>query len=82
MEEAPAGNYFMQSPAATEVETTSFPWPEEKAPTGILEDYKQYSSRVTYRVPVETDCPNHLGARPNAGEIYDNMNARSHEHFV
>ena len=28
MEEAPAGNYFIQSPAATEVETASFPWQE------------------------------------------------------
>ena len=35
MEEAPAGNYFMQSPAATEVETASSPWPEEEAPTGF-----------------------------------------------
>ena len=34
-EEAPAGNYFMQSPAATEVETASSPWPEEEAPTGF-----------------------------------------------
>ena len=34
-EEAPAGNYFTQSPAATEVETASSPWPEEEAPTGF-----------------------------------------------
>ena len=34
-EEAPAGNYFTQSPAATEVETDSSPWPEEEAPTGF-----------------------------------------------
>ena len=35
MEEAPAGNHFTQSPAATEVETASSPWPEEEAPTGF-----------------------------------------------
>ena len=65
MEEAPAGNYFMQSPAATEVETTSSPWPEEEAPTGFpLEDYMQYSSGVTNRVPVKEDCPDHAGVRP------------------
>ena len=34
-EEVPAGNYFMQCPAATEVETTSSPWPEKEAPTGF-----------------------------------------------
>ena len=28
------------------------------------EDYTQYSSRVTNRVPVEEDHPDHLGARP------------------
>ena len=33
--EAPAGSYFTQSPTATEVETTSLPWPEEEAPTGF-----------------------------------------------
>ena len=32
MEEAPAGNYFTQSPAATDIETASSPWAEE-APT-------------------------------------------------
>ena len=30
---APAGNCFMQSQAATKVETASSPWPEEEAPT-------------------------------------------------
>ena len=58
----------MQSPGATEFETASSPWPEEEAPTGILEDYT-VQQRVTNRVPVETDHPYHLGARPNAGEI-------------
>ena len=33
----------------------------------------QYSSRVTNRVPVKEDCPNHLGVRPNAGETYTDM---------
>ena len=62
-EEAPAGNYFTQSPAATEVETASSPWPEEEAPTGFPGDYTQYSGRITNRVPVEADRPNHLGVR-------------------
>ena len=46
------------------------------------EDYMQYSSRVTNRVPDETHCPNHLEVRPNEGETYADMNTQSHEHFI
>ena len=49
------------------------------------EDYMQYSGRVTNRVPVKADCPNHLGARPMQVKPIqtwrpDLMNI-SHEHF-
>ena len=81
MEEAPAGNYFSWSPAATEVETTSSPWREEEAPTGLPSGL-QAVQQQSHRVPVKEDCPNHPGARQDAGETYEDINTHSNEHFV
>ena len=80
-EEAPAGNYFIQSPAATEVETASSPWPEEEAPTGIPEDYMQYSSRVINRMPVEETTPT-TWDRDQMQVKPIQMNIQSNEHFI
>ena len=80
-EEAPAGKYFMQSPAATEVETASSPWPEEEAQTGFpggLHAVNQQSptegqSKQTALTIWERD---QMEVKPIL------MNIQSNEHFV
>ena len=82
MEEAPAGNYFMQSPAATEVETASSPWPEEEAPTGFPGELHAVQQQSHQQSASQRRPPQPPGSETNAGEIHTNMKTRSHKHFA
>ena len=82
MEEAPAGNYFTQSPAATEVGMASSPWPEEEAPTGFpggLHAVQQWSHQQSAS---QSRPPQPPGSKTNVGEIHTDVKTRSHEHFT
>ena len=60
-------------PAATEVETASLPLARggstNRHPRG-----QKIQQQVSNRVPVKENCPNHIGVRQDAGEIYADMN--------
>ena len=81
-EEAPAGNYFKQSPAATEVETTSSPWPEGEVPTGFPGGLHAVQQRSHQQSASQSRLPKPPGSKTNAGEIHTDMKTRSHEHFA
>ena len=82
MEEAPAGNYFIQSPAATEVETTSSPWPEQEAPTGFPRGLHTVQQKSHQQSVSRSRLPQPPGSETNAGEIHTGMKTRSYEHFI
>ena len=81
-EEAPAGNYFMQSPAATEVETTSSPWLEEEAPTRLPGGLHTVQQKSHQQSVSQSRPPQPPGSKTNAVEIHTDMKTRSYEHFV
>ena len=85
MEEAPAGNYFTQSPAATEVETASSPWPEEEAPTGFPGGLHAAQQQSHQQSASESRLPNPPGSKTKCRWnpyrwTFSQMNI-SYEHF-